>query len=220
MKANYKKSFLGSILALLLGTSCCWLSSFLFWIGGATFLTGMSGFVNEYKSIILGFGLLAFVNAGYQFWKHKRGNKKNGFSVILFLVFSTLSLFSQKVYDPGSQILGKWQIEDERAIIEIFEKNEKYFGKIVWLQNESDIEDEQKKDIENPEIEKRNDALIDLIILNNFTLDGNRFIGGTIYDPDSGGTFKCKFWLTDNSTLKVRDYCGILYKTFTWIRQD
>jgi hypothetical protein len=73
MKTSYKTSFLGGVLAFILGTSCCWLTAFASWIGGATFLIVLSRFVNNYNSIILGIAFLFFVVAIYQFWKYKKG---------------------------------------------------------------------------------------------------------------------------------------------------
>ena len=76
MKTNYKKSFLGSILAIILGTSCCWLTSLAIWLGGATILTVISNFANQYNSIILTIALLFFMVGLYQFWKHKKSKTK------------------------------------------------------------------------------------------------------------------------------------------------
>ena len=70
MKENYKKSLLGSILAFILGTSCCWITSLAVWLGGATILTLISKFVDKYNSIILAVALLCLIVAGYQFRTH------------------------------------------------------------------------------------------------------------------------------------------------------
>lgn len=218
MKANYKKSFLGSILAFILGTSCCWLTSLAVWLGGATILTVISRFVHNYNSIILGVAVLFFVVAIYQFWKYKKKKSNKSFSIILLFLLSSLTAFSQNISDNKMQILGKWKTHDNRAIVEVFEQSGKYFGKIVWLQNGTDKTGKQRTDIENPSKEKQNISLIGLTIMNNFVFDDNEFINGTVYDPDSGSTYNCKLWLTDNNTLKVRDYCGIFYKTFTWTK--
>ena len=77
MKTNYKKSFLGSLLAVVLGTSCCWLTSLAIWLGGATFLTVLARFVNDYDTLILGVAALFFVVGMYQFWRYKKGKTKN-----------------------------------------------------------------------------------------------------------------------------------------------
>lgn len=218
MKANYKKTFLGSVLAFILGTSCCWLTSLAVWLGSATFLTILSRFIHNYNSIILGIAFVFFVLAIYQFWKHKKRKSNKSYSIMLLFILSSISAFSQKVADPKNQILGKWQTDDKRAIIEIVEQRNIYFGKIVWLQNATDKVGNPRKDIENPNKEKRNAFLIGLIIMNNFTFDDNEYINGTVYDPDSGNNYNCKLWLLDNNTLKVRDYCGLFYKTFAWTR--
>ena len=76
MKTNYKKSFLGSILAFILGTSCCWLTSLAVWLGGATVLTVISRFAHQYNSIILSVALLFFIVGLYQLWKNKISKTK------------------------------------------------------------------------------------------------------------------------------------------------
>ena len=72
MKTNYKKSFLGGVLAFVLGTSCCWLTSLAVWLGGATALTVLARFFGEYRTlfVILGFFLLAL--GIFQFWIHRK----------------------------------------------------------------------------------------------------------------------------------------------------
>lgn len=219
MKTKYKKTFLGSIIAFVLGTSCCWLTSLAVWLGGATILTVLSQFVNKYDTIILSIALLLFLVGLYQLWKHKKGKSSKLLSVgVLSLV--SLSLTAQITTTDKTQVLGKWQTHDKRAIIEIFESKNKYYGKIVWLQKPNNENGNPRKDVNNPIKNKRNRALIELTILENFTYQKGEFKGGTIYDPDSGVSYNCKLWLTDNNTLKVRDYCGIFYKTFTWIRVE
>ena len=71
MKTNYKKSFVGSLLAFVLGTSCCWLTSLAIWFGGATLLTIIARFASQYQTIILFIALVFFIMGIYQFWKHK-----------------------------------------------------------------------------------------------------------------------------------------------------
>lgn len=58
MKANYKKSFWGSIVAFVLGTSCCWLTSLAVWFGGATILTAFATFLGRFNTIIIIFAIL------------------------------------------------------------------------------------------------------------------------------------------------------------------
>ena len=160
-------------MAFILGTSCCWLTSLAVWLGGATFLTVLSRFVHNYNSIILGVAILFFGIAIYQFLKHKKRKSNKSLSIILLLLISSLSAFSQNIADNKTQILGKWKTHDHRAIVEIFEQSGKYFGKIVWLQNGTDKAGKQRTDIENPSKEKQNISLIGLAIMNNFVFDDN-----------------------------------------------
>jgi uncharacterized protein (DUF2147 family) len=216
MKANYKKSLLGSVLAFVLGTSCCWLTSLAVWLGGATFLTVLSGFVHEYATIILGIALLFFGVGIYQFWKHKKGKGVKFFSIFLLFLLPVSAVFAQQI--NKNSIIGQWKTDDSRAIIEIFENNGIYYGKIVWLKNTTDNKGNSRKDSKNPDKQKRITSILGATILNNFVFQNNAFINGKIYDPDSGSSYNCKLWLDDNNTLKVRDYCGIFYKTFAWTR--
>lgn len=217
MESKYKKSFLGSVIAFVLGTSCCWLTSVAVWLGGATVLTVISNFTHKYQAVILTISALLFIGGMYQFWKHKKKKSSKILSVIV-LTLTTFSLFAQNTLDHKTQILGKWNTHDNRAIIEIYEANQKFYGKIVWLQNSKNKLGKPKVDVLNPNANLRNRQLKGLTIMKNFTLEGGKFKGGTIYDPDSGSTYDCKLWLTDTNTLKVRDYCGVFYKTFTWTR--
>jgi uncharacterized protein (DUF2147 family) len=44
--------------------------------------------------------------------------------------------------------------------------------------------------------------------------------GGTIYDPDSGRTYSCRFELLEQDRLKVRGFLGLslLGRTQVWTR--
>ena len=54
-----KKTFWTSVGALILGTSCCWMSSLLIWIGGGAFLTAVTSYLSG--------GRLAFTIVGVVF---------------------------------------------------------------------------------------------------------------------------------------------------------
>lgn len=77
MKANYKKSFLGSMLAFILGTSCCcWLTSLAVWLGGATFLTAFATIIGRINTIVIIFAILLLGLGIIQLWTHRRKLKK------------------------------------------------------------------------------------------------------------------------------------------------
>ena len=64
--------------------------------------------------------------------------------------------------------------------------------------------------------------LVGLELFAGFEYDGNgRWIGGTIYDPNSGKTYRCIVTFVDAATLKVRGYIGVplLGRTEIWKRK-
>ena len=58
---NHKNTFIGSVIALFLGTSCCWLTTLAAWIGSATLITAI---VTVMDKLDLYFMAIGFVLAG------------------------------------------------------------------------------------------------------------------------------------------------------------
>lgn len=50
---SYKRTLLGSIIAFLVGTSCCWLSSLAIWIGGAAFISTLASLIEDAQTTLL-----------------------------------------------------------------------------------------------------------------------------------------------------------------------
>src|SRR5688572_2852441 len=125
-------------------------------------------------------------------------------TVILLLASRTLSAQS-KVDD----IVGVWLTGGkEPAKIQVYKKDNKFFGKIVWLQN-PDTNGKPKVDSKNPDKNKQQQQILGLVILQYFKFDDGEWNDGNIYDPQSGKTYSCNLSLTGNNTLKVRGYIGI-----------
>ncbi len=72
MKVNYKKLFLGGILALILGTSCCWLTSLALWLGGATVLSSLAIFVGKFNTAIIVLASILLALGIIQLWSHRK----------------------------------------------------------------------------------------------------------------------------------------------------
>jgi len=123
-------------------------------------------------------------------------------------------------------IVGTWWTDGKGSQIEIYKEGEKYNGKIVWLENpnygESDPEaGKPQRDRKNPDPARQNDPMLGLNLLKGFTFDGTaNWIGGTIYDPTEGKTYKCTIKIGENGVLDVRGYIGIpaLGRTTVWTR--
>ena len=66
---NYKKTFLGSIVAFILGTSCCWLSSLAIWIGGAAVLGTIANFIEDIQVFLIVGGAILLLISGIFYWQ-------------------------------------------------------------------------------------------------------------------------------------------------------
>jgi len=136
------------------------------------------------------------------------------FLLTLFLCCSTISF--------GQSIFGKWKTIDDRngqpkAIIDIYEKSGKMYGKVVKI---------VEKGKENSLCTKCEGDLKDKPVVGMRIIDaaehkgGGVYKGDTLFDPEQAMTFRCKIWLDpDNSDqLKVRGYLAFIYRTQTWVR--
>ncbi len=125
-------------------------------------------------------------------------------------------------------VTGFWKTEpdpDGAAIIRIFENDGRYDGEIVWLEKPLYGPDEErpgqpKVDLNNPDPGLRERPILGLRLLQGFVFDGTKWKKGTIYDPQTGKTYKCKMWLEGPDTLKVRGFIGfsMLGRNATWTR--
>lgn len=107
------------------------------------------------------------------------------------------------------QILGKWIDSKQRAVLEIYENKNYYYGKVVWLPKNV-----EHRDLYNNDKKLRNRSLLGADVLTNFWYNAKNqtWIDGFGYDPESGNTYHCKMWLNTDGTLSVRGYIG-----FSWL---
>jgi uncharacterized protein (DUF2147 family) len=118
--------------------------------------------------------------------------------------------------DPAAQILGNWLTEPRDGIIQISRAADgSYQGRIVGGN------DPQRLDQHNPDQARRTQPLLGQTILQGMRYDGGgKWSGGTIYDPDSGRTYKCHLERLDQERLQVRGYIGfaLLGRSQLWTR--
>jgi uncharacterized protein (DUF2147 family) len=55
-------------------------------------------------------------------------------------------------------------------------------------------------------------------ILHGYNLDGDRWKGGRVLDPENGKEYKGTVWLEGPDRLRVRGYWGPFHRTQTWRR--
>jgi uncharacterized protein (DUF2147 family) len=150
--------------------------------------------------------------------------KKNLLGILIIMVIAVSFCIPAQAQNT---ITGIWKtVSDEgpdkgkeKSYIEIFEKNGAYFGKITKLllkpQNtlcekcKGDLKDKPVVGIVNTHDMKKTGSVDEEL--------GEEYAGGTIMDPDSGKTYKCKMWVKGD-VLTVRGYVGFIYRTQKWFR--
>jgi len=138
-----------------------------------------------------------------------------------FLLILLLSLGNLVMVIAQDSITGKWKtIDDEtnkpKSIVEIFEKDGKYNGKILKLFRTAD-EDQDPVCEECPQEDERyKKKIIGMEILKGMVKSGSEYAEGTILDPNNGKIYRCKIW-REGDNLKLRGYWGPFYRTQTWL---
>jgi uncharacterized protein (DUF2147 family) len=121
----------------------------------------------------------------------------------------------------AQQLVGKWKtIDDEtgktKSIIQIYEQNGKYYGKIIELL----LSEDKGKLCDKCSGTNKNKPIEGMVIMEGMNKDGDGFSGGKIMDPKSGKTYKCSIEFDGKDALKVRGFIGIslIGRTQTWKR--
>ncbi|MXV16236.1 DUF2147 domain-containing protein [Hufsiella ginkgonis] len=137
---------------------------------------------------------------------------------------SVLAFFLYVQYPPieSDSVLGSWEHSSGAGHIQIFKRGDKYFGKVIWLK-EPLKDGKPRLDWHNPDTQLQNRPILGLEILRDFKYDRDGlWDDGTIYDPKSGKTYRCKMMMDSSDKLEIRGYKGVslLGKTEVWIRVD
>ncbi len=77
MKSDFKYSIIGSTIAFIVATSCCWLPALIISLGGASGLLAFSAGLEEYSFVFMMLGSLLFALGVYQYYfKNKSMGKE------------------------------------------------------------------------------------------------------------------------------------------------
>lgn len=146
--------------------------------------------------------------------------KKN----IIFILCCAImcSYATNSAAQAANAVIGIWKNGEGTAMVQIYEKSDKFYGKIVWLKIPNDANNKPKTDINNPNEKLQTRPLKGLENLVGFVYKGNGiWEDGTIYDPKNGNDYSCTITLVDNNTLEVRGFVGVSVfgRTDVWKRQ-
>jgi len=132
--------------------------------------------------------------------------------------------------DDADAIVGVWETaptDKGYAHIEMTRHGDVYDGSIVWLSEahfpaDDEMAGQPKVDRVNPDPKLRARPIIGLAIVHGLRYAGDgSWGGGTIYDPETGKTYRSKAAIADGGeTLKLRGYIGISLfgRTSQWKR--
>ncbi len=122
----------------------------------------------------------------------------------------------------GQSIVGKWKTIDDntlkpRSIVEIYEKDGMYYGKVLKTYPKPGEDPDPICD--ECEDHRKGQKIIGMEIITSLKFDEKKeiFHKGEILDPENGNIYDCKLWLSENGDLKVRGYLLFFYRTQTWL---
>jgi len=141
------------------------------------------------------------------------------FSVVFCFLSTGLLLAAD-----NTSIVGKWETIDDKtgepkSIVEIYEKNGKFYGQIKELFiKEGDNPDPtcDKCPADDP---RKDQPTKGMVIIQDLVKSNDGYSGGTILDPKEGKIYTCKLWIEDGK-LMVRGYIAFFFRTQTWHRVE
>lgn len=147
---------------------------------------------------------------------------KHIFRVFVFQTIMFLFFISFAFTGSAEEVTGKWKTIDDKtgdpkSIVNIYEKNGKYYGQIIKLFRKPGENPDPVCDKCETDDLRYNKRITGMVILNDLVKDGDEYSGGTILDPKEGKVYRCKLWI-ENGELKLRGYIAFFFRTQTWER--
>lgn len=134
------------------------------------------------------------------------------------ILFAAFALIAAAL--PAQSITGVWKtIDDEtgqaKSHVQLYEQNGKLYGKVVQI-----LTERPDRLCDKCPGERKNQPVMNMIILENMILKDGFWQDGRILDPEKGKWYTCKLWLKagDPNKLVLRGYIGPFYRTQTWLR--
>ena len=123
------------------------------------------------------------------------------------------TLLCSPIVSAQDDVLGIWA--SDGSVIHISEDSGQLSAVVVALMNPQYTEDEEygpvgadRRDDLNPDESQRQNLILGLELLSNYTFTGKRW-EGKIYDPESGNTYSSRMEVDKSGNLKMRGYIGV-----------
>lgn len=115
------------------------------------------------------------------------------------LIISAFSLNYASAQADGDDILGVYENPDADRRMEIYKDGDKYFGKLVWLKDET------------------TKAKVGDQVLKNLTFSKSKW-SGSIYLPAQNRSFPATATMPDKDTLRISGKAGFTSRSKDWKR--
>ncbi|MCB1549456.1 MAG: DUF2147 domain-containing protein [Hyphomicrobiaceae bacterium] len=113
----------------------------------------------------------------------------------------------------GNDIMGKWQSEENKSVLEMYPCGDGLCAKII------SIADGQKTDDKNPDPKLRSRPIVGLVIMQGAKRTGPNGWSGRMYNRADGGTFAGTLTVIDMQTLKLQGCKAVIFcKSVTFKR--
>lgn len=136
--------------------------------------------------------------------------------IVILLLFVSPGVSAQTIF-------GKWRTTDDRSgkeksIVEIFQKGNKVYGKVVKIfPHPGEDADPICEECDASDDRYRKKIIGMEIIRDLVPVDDQHYGEGEVLDPEMGRVYRCKLWI-ENGDLLVRGYWGPFFRTQTWKR--
>jgi len=137
---------------------------------------------------------------------------KSAYIISIFLITTFTNVHAQ--------VTGMWKtVGDadgtEKSIVEIYEKEGKYYGKVVKL-----LPAAKHKTCENCPGDLKNKPITGMVVLKDLKKTSKGGQDGKAIDPSNGKTYNCFIELENPDKLKLRGYIGVpsIGRTQYWYR--
>lgn len=135
--------------------------------------------------------------------------------VLLMLIWTIGNVHLQ----AQERALGYWEMVNEKTgrwknVIELYQKGDKYFGKIVATNPKPGTDPNPIcKDCKG---DRKGQHILGMDVLTDlkYNKKTDEFVGGEILDPQNGNEYSCKVWLGEDGNLRVRGYKFVFHKTY------
>lgn len=114
-----------------------------------------------------------------------------------------------------------WDGEGKIAIAPCHDVPNQMCGAITWLKEPNDEHGRPMHDLHNPDPALRARPIVGVLVIRNMNPNGpGRWIGGKLYDPESGKTYDGRLRARPGGKLEVTGCIAFFCQTEVWTRAD